>query len=60
MSLTAMLEKRYSARAYLNTPVEQDLLDTIFKQAQSAPSNCNVQPWQTCVVSGQKKDHWLM
>jgi nitroreductase len=56
MSLTAMLEKRYSARAYLSTPLEQDLLDTIFKQAQSAPSNCNVQPWQTCVVSGQKKD----
>jgi nitroreductase len=56
MSLTALLEKRYSARAYLDTPVEQDLLDTIFKQAQSAPSNCNVQPWQTCVVSGQKKD----
>jgi len=56
MSLTAMLEKRYSARAYLGTPLDQDLLDTIFKQAQSAPSNCNVQPWQTCVVSGQKKD----
>jgi nitroreductase len=56
MSLTTILKKRYSARAYLSTPLEQDLLDTIFKQAQSAPSNCNVQPWQTCVVSGQKKD----
>ena len=56
MSLTAMLEKRYSARAYLGTPLDQDLLDTIFKQAQSAPSNCNVQPWQTCVVSGHKKN----
>jgi nitroreductase len=56
MSLTTILKKRYSARAYLSTPLEQGLLDTIFKQAQSAPSNCNVQPWQTCVVSGQKKD----
>ncbi len=56
MSLTAILEKRYSVRAYLNTPVDQNLLDTIFKKTQSAPSNCNVQPWQTCVVSGETKD----
>ena len=56
MSVIALLEKRYSVRAYLDTPVEDSLLETIFKQAQSAPSNCNVQPWQTCVVSGQKID----
>ena len=56
MSVTAILEKRYSTRAYLNTPIEQELLNTIFEQAQRAPSNCNVQPWQTCVVSGKKKD----
>jgi nitroreductase len=56
MSVTAMLEKRYSTRAYLNTQVSQSLLNTIFKQAQRAPSNCNVQPWQTYVVSGKKKE----
>jgi len=56
MSVITTLEKRYSARAYLNTPVPQLLLETIFKQAQKAPSNCNVQPWQTCVVSGEKKE----
>jgi nitroreductase len=56
MSVIALLEKRYSVRAYLDTPVEEMLLETIFRQAQSAPSNCNVQPWQTCVVSGHKKD----
>ena len=56
MSITAMLEKRYSARAYLGTPVPQELLDTIFEKTQLAPSNCNVQPWQTYVVSGKKKD----
>ncbi len=56
MSVIAMLENRYSTRAYLDTPVPQELLETIFAQAQLAPSNCNVQPWQTCVVSGQKKD----
>ncbi|MFT6901534.1 MAG: nitroreductase [Colwellia sp.] len=56
MSLTAILEKRHSVRAFLDTPVKQERLSTIFAQAQSAPSNCNVQPWQTCVVSGAKKE----
>ena len=56
MSVTALLEKRYSARAYLNKPLPESLLETIFTQAQLAPSNCNVQPWQTCVVSGDKKE----
>jgi len=51
-----MLENRYSTRAYLDTPAPQELLETIFAQAQLAPSNCNVQPWQTYVVSGKKKD----
>ncbi|MBA6233852.1 MULTISPECIES: nitroreductase family protein [unclassified Colwellia] len=56
MSLTAILEKRHSVRAFLDTPVKQEHLNIIFAQAQSAPSNCNVQPWQTCVVSGAKKE----
>jgi nitroreductase len=56
MSLNALLEKRYSVRAYLDKPVPQDLLESIFSQAQQAPSNCNVQPWQTCVVSGNTKE----
>jgi nitroreductase len=56
MSVTALLEKRYSTRAYLNKPVRESLLEAIFKQAQQSPSNCNVQPWQTCVVSGEKKE----
>jgi nitroreductase len=56
MSLNALLEKRYSVRAYLDKPVPQDLLESIFSQAQQAASNCNVQPWQTCVVSGNTKE----
>jgi len=55
MSVIALLEKRYSTRAYLAKPVPQKLLEAIFKQTQQAPSNCNVQPWQTCVVSGAKQ-----
>ena len=56
MSISTLLEQRYSARAYVDKPIPQSLLETIFTQAQRSPSNCNVQPWQTCVVSGEKKD----
>jgi len=56
MSVIALLKKRYSTRAYLDKPIPQPLLESIFTQAQQAPSNCNVQPWQTCVVSGEKKE----
>lgn len=56
MSVITLLEKRYSTRAYLDKPIPQPLLESIFTQAQQAPSNCNVQPWQTCVVSGEKKE----
>lgn len=56
MSLTDILNNRYSVRAFRKDPVDQTLLETIFSAAQRAPSNCNVQPWQTYVVSGSKKD----
>jgi nitroreductase len=36
--------------------VDQEQLKTIFQSAQQSPSNCNVQPWQVLVVSGEKKD----
>ncbi|ASP49479.1 nitroreductase family protein [Cognaticolwellia beringensis] len=56
MSVIALLEERYSTRAFLSKPVRHELLEAIFKQAQQSPSNCNVQPWQTYVVSGDKKE----
>ncbi|WP_430462080.1 nitroreductase [Thalassolituus sp. LLYu03] len=56
MSLTEILNTRYSVRAFKPEPVDQTLLEDIFAAAQRAPSNCNVQPWQTFVVSGAKKD----
>lgn len=56
MSLSEILNARYSVRAFKKDPVEQSILDEVFSAAQRAPSNCNVQPWQTYVVSGAKKD----
>lgn len=56
MSLTNILNTRYSVRAFKPDPVNDDILRAVFSAAQKAPSNCNVQPWQTYVVSGAKKD----
>ncbi|TVV42333.1 nitroreductase family protein [Thalassolituus sp. C2-1] len=56
MSLSEILNSRYSVRAFKKDSVEQSILEEVFTAAQRAPSNCNVQPWQTYVVSGAKKD----
>lgn len=47
---------RRSVRAFLPDPVPRSVLDRIFEVAQSAPSNCNVQPWRIYVASGAARD----
>lgn len=47
-----IVHQRRSVRAFLNTPIEKDRLQSVFELAQRAPSNCNTQPWQVAVASG--------
>ncbi|MGI2176348.1 nitroreductase [Shewanella ulleungensis] len=56
MSIESILKNRYSVRAFQDKPVPENVLKQIFSSAQLSPSNCNVQPWQSCVVSGLTKD----
>lgn len=56
MKIESILKERASVRAFLDKPVSKELLTQIFESAQLSPSNCNVQPWQACVVSGKTKD----
>jgi nitroreductase len=57
MSVLSILENRYSVRGFQkDKPVDEALLKTIFTNAQRAASNCNVQPWQSYVVSGEVRD----
>ncbi|NRB41151.1 MAG: nitroreductase family protein [Pseudomonadales bacterium] len=44
---------RRSIRAFLDKPVPEAELESIFSLAQTAPSNCNTQPWHVHVVSGE-------
>ena len=56
MSLADALKQRRSVRGFLDKPVPQDVLESVFSLAQHAPSNCNIQPWQVWVASGQVRD----
>lgn len=50
---TQIVNSRRSVRAFKPEPVPQALQDKVFSVAQRAPSNCNTQPWQVHVASGQ-------
>jgi len=48
-----LVRTRRSVRGYLPEPLDAGLITELFALARWAPSNCNVQPWQTHVVSGE-------
>ncbi len=56
MSLEQAVLERRSVRGFLPTPVPQDVLEQVFRLAQQAPSNCNIQPWYAYVCSGSTRD----
>lgn len=56
MALSDILNSRSSTRAFKKDPIDSAILEEVFALAQKSPSNCNVQPWQTYVFSGEKKD----
>lgn len=56
ISLVDAMHERRSVRGYLPTPVPEATLKAIFTLAQTAPSNCNIQPWEVYVASGATRD----
>ncbi|MGX9787811.1 nitroreductase [Mycobacterium sp. MMS18-G62] len=51
-----VVKTRRSVRRYLPTPVPEDVLTRVLDAAQHAPSNCNTQPWQVHILSGETKE----
>jgi nitroreductase len=49
-----VLRLRKSCRGFLDTPVPDELITSVLEDAKLAPSNCNTQPWETHIVSGDK------
>lgn len=54
--LSALLNERYSCRAYDAQPVAREKIEQLLLAAQRTPSWCNTQPWQVYVVSGAMRD----
>ncbi|MEH7520971.1 nitroreductase [Priestia megaterium] len=54
-SFQEVVRSRQSVRQFLSTPVEETVIRQILEDAQCTPSNCNTQPWNVHIVSGDKK-----
>lgn len=52
MNVSEAVENRMSVRAFLDTPIPKESIETILKKASRAPSGGNLQPWQVHVVTG--------
>lgn len=55
MELMEAMATRRSVRAYKDTDIPEDLVDTVIRAAMMAPSAGNQQPWQFIVVRDREK-----
>ncbi|AIC22911.1 nitroreductase [Pseudomonas chlororaphis] len=55
-SFSHVVRHRRSMREFLPEALPSELIQSVLEDAQQAPSNCNIQPWQVHVVSGKKRD----
>lgn len=50
------LRSRRSVRAFLPTPVGEDVVESLLALASRAPSGTNIQPWKVRVVAGEVRN----
>ncbi|MEO7643353.1 MAG: nitroreductase [Ramlibacter sp.] len=55
-SVDAAIESRFSARAFLPTPVPRETIADILRVARRAASGTNTQPWKVYVLQGASRD----
>ncbi len=53
MHVRDAVESRHSCRAFLDTPVSEDIVRDILERAARAPSGGNVQPWRVYALAGE-------
>lgn len=49
------ISSRHAVRAFLDTPIPNDIIKDILKISSRAPSGTNTQPWKIYVVTGKKR-----
>lgn len=59
MDVFEAIENRYSARKYLERPVEEEKLTKLFEAVRLAPSAKNLQEWRFVVARDEKTRHDL-
>lgn len=55
MNVIEAIKGRASVRAYLDRPVDRELVEEVLGAARWAPSGVNTQPWHVRVVMGETK-----
>ncbi|WP_168406255.1 nitroreductase [Acinetobacter indicus] len=53
------ISSRHSVRAFLDRPVDPQMIKDILSVASRAPSGTNIQPWKVYVVTGQKRQELI-
>lgn len=54
MSFMELAEKRYSVRKFDERPIPEEVLQTILRAGQLAPTACNLQPQRVLVLQSQE------
>ena len=52
MNVSEAVLSRRSIRAFLDRPVDEQVLRRVFDRARWAPSGCNFQPWEATLLTG--------
>ncbi len=55
MDVLDAIRQRRSTRAFLDRPVEREVLETLISHAAEAPSAVNLQPWEFTVITGEER-----
>lgn len=55
-SVADAIESRFSARAFLSTPVPRETIEELLRLASRAASGTNTQPWKVYVLQGASRE----
>ena len=56
--VNSLIEQRRSKRSFLNKPVEQEKIRSLFEAARWAPSSMNEQPWSYLYATKDQGELW--
>ena len=59
MQVSEAVAARKSVRAFLDTPVTNELIQELLTKANRAPSGGNLQPWRVFVLNGESMKNFL-